>query len=554
MQIYIVGIGQCGTSIAFDVISRLTGFVKSKAVTSSPHTGGSEAASNELLKRLNNESSSFDKVRAIVASWAGRFLRGGTHRRVFVIPRIAIIDGNPDNFVKDAFQKFRGGVVASDDSDNDDIMRRHLVDLIRTTEVLGFGDWNNGCANGIVGETITSIKLPKDQFRKLLHIDGKGRRLGDNGILLPEEAYLPVSIYLVVSSAGGGTGSGGGIHLGQSDALVDHGPNSPLVLNTVVLPSIGSSMNNPVYALNAGRAMARHAKIITVKDQGEDKNSSAVVLFSNPSDEGDNRALQTLNNYIAEFSIRLANFTFAGNVARIARDVDPRELASFFKGKVSALGMSYLAHGDWDDGDVEKLMVERAFGNIYDDKNIGNTVETPQGLSIERTIEVCASGKKSKKNNVLFGTTYAIMVLGLPPNFHRRLDLNKIGKYVRDFSGSSLPVGIRSFSYGSAKDLEFTVFLRYKRLDACPLAQYFVERYIDQDLELGAGSGEMTEIRYLENRALQDDDYAEVFEGIVSNLKDLEELTGFDGYVLNNPRRKTVERGPDSNVVEGEAP
>lgn len=541
MQIYIVGIGQCGTSIAFDVISRLTGFVKSKAVTSSPQTGGSEAASNELLKRLNNDLNLPDRLRAYVTSWIERLARGNSSNKVFVMPRIAIIDGNPDNFIKDAFQRFRGGVAAADDSsDNGDRMRmrKHLVDLITGTEVLGFGDWNNGCANGIVGETITSTKLDRTQFREHLHIDGAGNRTDGNNVA------LPVSVYLVVSSAGGGTGSGGGVYLGQGDALVDRGPNNPLVLNAVVLPSVRSSMDNPRYALNAGRAMARYANVIAVKDGEGDRNSSA-VLFSNPGDEGDKRTLQALNNYVAEFSIRLANFTFAGNVARIARDVDPRELASFFTGKVSALGMSYLAHGDWDKDNMEKLMVERAFGDIY--AYIGDDVETPQGLSLEKTIKVGGSGEQS---NVLAGTTCAIMVLGLPPDFFRKLDLGKIGEYVKEFSGSELPAGTRTFSYGSAKDLEFTVFLRYRRLDACPLAKYFVERYIDPEL----GTGEVTEIQYLKNRADQEDDYAEVFEEIIRDLEDLGGLAKFDGYVLNNPRRKTVRRRPDSNVGEGEAP
>ena len=542
MQIYIVGIGQCGTSIAFDVISRLTGFVKSKAVTSSPRTGGSKVASNELLRRLHNDLQLRDRWRAYFSSWVERLSQGNDNRKVFVMPRIAIIDGNPDNFIKDAFQRFRGGVAKADDSsDNDGMMQQRLVDLIAGTEVLGLDDWNNGCANGIVGEAITSSKLQQPQLRQHLHIDGAGNPIDGNG------PALPVSIYLVVSSAGGGTGSGGGVYLGQSDALVDRDPKSPLVLNAVVLPSVRSSTDNPRYALNAGRAMARYANVIAAKG-GERGRDSSAVLFSNPGDEGDKRTLQALNNYVAEFSIRLANFTFAGNVAPIARDVDSRELTSFFTGKVSALGMSYMAHGDWDKDDIEKLMVERAFRDIY--VNIGDDVEKPQGLSLERTIEIGVSGERL---NVLAGTTCAIMVLGLPPSFYRKpLDLGKIGGYVREFSKSDLSAGIRAFSYGSAKDLEFTVFLRYRRLDACPLAQYFVERYIDP--ELGARDAETTEIQYLKDRADQDDDYAEVFEEIVRDLEDLGGLVDSDGDVLNNSRRKTARRRSDSNVGEGEAP
>lgn len=531
MQIYIIGIGQCGTSIAFDVISRLTGFVKSKAVTSSPQRGGSEAASNELLKRLNNDLGLRERWISKVSSWADRLLNPVSPRKVFVMPRIAIIDGNPDNFVKDAFQKFQdgdGGGLPVDDPESED-MQQQLVDLITETIVLGFDDWNSGCANGIVGEMITSTKFSKPQLRQCLYIDGAGNRTDANGNIAVQDGAPPVSIYLVVSSAGGGTGSGGGVYLGQSDALVDRAPNNPLVLNAVVLPSVRSSADNPRYALNAGRALARYVNVIAAKatrdDEGYRDRDSSAVLFSNPHDEGDRQALQALNNYMAEFSIRLANFTFAGNVSPIARDVDPRELTSFFERKVSALGMSYLTYGNWDKGNIEKQIVEQAFGDIY--ANTGGDIEKPWGLSLERTIKVGVSGEQL---DVLSNTTSAIMVLGLPPNFHRTLDIGKIGEHVRKFSKSELSAGIRTFSYGSAEDLEFTVFLRYRRLDSCPLAQHFVKRYIDP--KSGASGSEISETRYLENRATQDDDYAEVFEEVVRDLEELREQFNFDQYVL----------------------
>ena len=308
-------------------------------------------------------------------------------------------------------------------------------------------------------------------------------------------------------------------------------------------------MNNPRYALNAGRALARCANVIAAKStkDGDERRNSSAVLFSNPYDEGDRQALQALNNYIAEFSIRLANFTFAGNVARIARDIDSRELTSFFVGKVSIMGMSYLSHGDWDKDDIEKLIVEQAFGSIY--ANIGDDIEKPQGLSLEKTITV---GVSSEHLDVLAGTTSAIMVLGLPPNLYRTLDIGKIAEHVKKSSKSKLLAGIRAFSYGSAKDLEFTVFLRYRRLDACPLARYFVGRYID--LELDTSDTEVLEMEYLGNRADQDDDYAEVFDEIVRDLEEFGKLVDFREYVLTNPKRRTVRRGADSNIDEGESP
>lgn len=100
--------------------------------------------------------------------------------------------------------------------------------------------------------------------------------------------------------------------------------------------------------------------------------------------------------------------------------------------------------------------------------------------------------------------------------------------------------GVRTFSYGSAKDLEFTMLLRYRRLNACPLARHFMERYADPaELELAAG--DMAEFEYLQRRAEGDDDYAELFEEIVGDLEKLRGIDGFgqrfDQYVLKGARR-----------------
>ena len=363
MQIYIIGIGQCGTSIAFDVISQLTGFTKSKEVTSSPQQGGSEAAGNELLRLLNRDLGNRERWQGQLKAWVDRLVNPASPSKTFVQPQIAIIDGNPDNFVKDAFEKFRG-VLPGKDPEDGDIKR--LADLINGTQVLDLGNWNNGCANGVVGETVASLKLPGKQLRASLGINQLGALSNDSIV-------LPVRMYLVISSAGGATGSGGGAYLGQSDAIADRDPRSPLVLNALVLPSVQSSADNPKYALNAGRALARYANVIVPKeDEAVTHRKSSAVLFSNPPNEGDPAALQTLNDYMAEFSIRLANFTFAGNVARMTRDLDPGELTSFLDGKVSVLGMSCLATG-WEEGKVERRLVGKAFEGILNSTHKCNT-------------------------------------------------------------------------------------------------------------------------------------------------------------------------------------
>lgn len=505
MQIYIIGIGQCGTSIAFDVISQLTGFTKSKEVTSSPQQGGSEAAGNELLRLLNKDLTNRDRWRGKLKIWVDRLVNPASPRKTFIQPQIAIVDGNPDNFVKDAFKRFRGALPAKDPDDGD---IRRLAELINGTRVLDLGDWNDGCANGVVGEIVASLKLPGQQLRTNLGVTNLGA-LGDDNVV------LPVRMYLVVSSAGGATGSGGSVYLGQSDALAAPVPKSPLVLNALVLPSVQSSADNPKYALNAGRALARYANLIVPKGDGAmPSRKSSAVLFSNPPDEGDPAALQTLNDYMAEFSIRLANFTFAGNVARMARDLDPGELSSFLSGKVSVLGMSCLASG-WREGNVERRLVGKAFEEIYSSR--AGDAQKPQGLSVEREPEIEADDEPL---DALSGATSALVVLGVPPSFLEgaKLQIEKINKLVREFSNSKIGGGIRTYAYGSAKDLEFTVLLRYRNLDACPLARHFMGRYVGRaEPELAAG--DMAKIEYLKRRAKGDDDYAELFGEIVNDLE-----------------------------------
>ncbi len=520
MQIYIIGIGQCGTSIAYDVIAELTGFTKSKSVTLAPEHGASDEASNQLETLLNKDLGNRSKWSAQLRTWLSRIVNPTSPRKVFIRPKIAIVDGNPDNFVKNAFQRFRGGLAPGDGDDRD---LQELALLINSVQVLGLGSWQNGCANGIVGETVASLQLLPAQFQARLGVDG-------NGKLVPDGGAPPVRVHLVVSSAAGATGSGGGAYLSQGNALVQPAPDSPLVLNALVLPSIQSSANNPKYALNAGRALARHANVIVPKAQGKGAGrGSSAVLFSNPANEGDSEALQTLNDYIAEFFLRLANFTFAGNVARVARDLDPSELTSFLAGKASVLGMSHLVLGSGE-GDVEERLVQKAFGDLYDRKD---DRRKPEGLSVERELKVDADGEPL---DVLADASSVLVVVGLPPGFHGGIDIQKIVDCIRRFSNSDIRGGVRTFAYGSAKNLELTVLLRYRRWDAFALARHFIGRYVDlADATLSEGTIDETE--YLKLRAEGDDDIAEMFEETVRDLEHLGGLDHFDRFVLRDIRR-----------------
>lgn len=532
MQVYIIGIGQCGTSVAYDVIANLTGFVKSKDVRSRPGPGGAAAASNDLLTRMERDLAKTSVWRAYVAPWASRLfgLDAARGRRTFIRPMIGIIDGNPDNFVKDAFGRFANDVLAKEDEGND-VDLKQLVALIGNTRVLGLGDWTDGCANSLVGEAVTTSKLPPVApppagLRANLWID-------EDGVLTQGDfGDLPVSVFLVVSSGGGATGSGGGVYLTKTGTLflpaskraqADDGLNHALVTHAIVLPSLEASADNKKYALNAGRALARHCNLITKVDDGPDEEPSSVVLFSNPKDEGDPQALQSLNNYLSEFAIRVANFTFPGSVANIARDVDTRELGSFLRGKTCVLAMSHIAEELWGEVELESTLVERALASLYE-----SGVDKPQGLSVE-------SGRdEHDPTSVLATASSAIVVLGVPPQFEGALKISRIASWLKEYSGSKLNSGISTFAYGSAKHLELTAFLRYRTMYTCPLAMHFVNQYIDGPWDVDELS-ETELIRIRANRDEQDDEYAETFEGFAKDLRDLGGSLDFDSYFVHRP-------------------
>lgn len=248
MQVYIVGIGQCGTSVAYDVIANLTGFVKSKDVKSRPGAGGAAEASNDLLKRMEQDLTKTSVWRAHVAPWVSRVFgfdatRG---RKAFILPKTAIIDGNPDNFVKDAFGKFANDVLANEENERNDLDLKQLVALIGNTTVLGFDAWTDGCANSLVGEAVTTANLAPDDMRNALGVDDDGR------LTQGDLVGFPVSVFLVVSSGGGATGSGGGVYLTKAGTLppasnraqANDGPNQAIVAHAIILPSLEASSDN----------------------------------------------------------------------------------------------------------------------------------------------------------------------------------------------------------------------------------------------------------------------------------------------------------------------
>lgn len=410
-----------------------------------------------------------------------------------------------------------------------------LVELIGNTTVLGLGKWADGCANSLVGEAVTTANLAPADLRKSLGVNDSGK------LVEGAETTLSVSVFLVVSSGGGATGSGGGVYLTKTGTLFSSaskgvqvgGPNHAVVTHAVILPSLQASSDNRKYALNAGRALARHGNEITATEAGGDDHdeSSSVILFSNPQDEGDPRALQCLNNYLSEFAIRVSNFTFPGSVAGITRDVDTRELG-FLSGKTCVLAMSHLAEELWDNEDLESVLVERALANLYE-----SGVDKPYGLSVE------SGAGEHNPASVLATASSAMVVVGVPPKFEGPLKIAMIANHLKEHSGSKLNSGVSSFAYGSAKHLELTVFLRYRTMDACPLAVHFVDQYVGTSWDVDGDR--LPETEHIKNRASrdeQDDEYAETFEGFAKDVRDLSGSLDFDAYVVHRPsvRRATA--------------
>ena len=118
--------------------------------------------------------------------------------------------------------------------------------------------------------------------------------------------------------------------------------------------------------------------------------------------------------------------------------------------------MSHLAEELWGDEALEPTLVKRAFDNLYE-----SSVDKPHGLSVESI----AGGPES----VLATATKAMVIVGVPPKFERSLCTSKINACLKERCASEFVSGISTFSYGSTKHLELTVFLRYRTMNACLL-------------------------------------------------------------------------------------
>lgn len=269
--------------------------------------------------------------------------------------------------------------------------------------------------------------------------------------------------------------------------------------------------------------------------QGAERKSnkpSATILFSNPQDEGERRALQQLNNYLAEFAIRVANFTFPGSVGGIARDVDERELR-FLLAKTSVVAMSHLSQDDLYEGDLESKLVERAFVNIYE-----SDTDKPYGLSVEDRSRSDGDGGES----VLSTTSSAMVAIGVPPKFSQPLKIKKINRLLREHSGSQLG-DIRTFAYGSGKNLELTVFLRYRSMSKCSLAMHFVKQYVGE--QWYADDDEVLETEHIVARSEGVEDDAETFEELAAELDVLSGTLDFGSFTVQRPAEPRQAKEPE---------
>ena len=491
---HLVGIGQCGTSIGLDAISRLTGFTKSKEITSRPAAGRSAKASNELLERLRNDYQRHGWLRRVRTRL--RVLRD-LPANVFVDPRLAVIDGNQDNYVMNAFSAFSGDLL--DSASTDGAEEKYLAKLILDTTIVDIPGRTNGCAFGMVGEAALQDAWPGTDLRPQLGLhDAHGHFSASDGPI--------VRLFFVVASGAGGTGSGGAAHLSGSDVLL-YNTSESLVVNLMILPSLATSELNPRYELNAGRFLARSSGVIVRTSDLEDgPRQFSTILFSNPSDEGDFKALQRLNDYVVEFALRCANFSYPNNVSRMGRDMDPREMVTFFRERTVVVGMATLEPPQFDVENREVELVTPAFTNMYE----GNDSAKPCGISIETLTD-----DGSKGGIVLSSASSALVALGIPKGFGR-LELLKIARIIKELSGSKLPAGIKFYSYGSTRDVELTIAFRYRNAEDNALVRHYVGKYVD-DRCLG-GSADVTEIEHLNERERMNDYQSEEIEDLRRNL------------------------------------
>jgi hypothetical protein len=406
MKIKLIGLGQCGSFVVYDVIAYLFDQKTSKDIKAGPQS--------QWKRDVNKVTSWFKSKRAALNIKFKKYFKG---LKTADIPQFFVVDGNRNNAVVDGLQ-------------GDDINKR-LGALKILVAALSLTNRNNGCSFGQVGEyefcKEKKSGASNNVFNKLKFDEG-------------------IDINALIFAGGGGSGSGGAPVLNA-----EAGSKDSLLFNFMILPP--SWISDRRQAWNTGRSIMRLA---TVQSQ------TGLLLFSNLSEsQGDQ---YSINQYIRKLVVRLANFGYAGNIPRVATDIDRKDLQVFFSGNPAFVGLSSLKKEDPSKEDITE-MVNDALTPI-----IG---EDPCGLSIEYP---------EKGEQELFNTIRKILiVIGLPPKYRDNVKIvDAVKQQVAErFGRNRSELDCRAYSYTSLDEVELTIFFRHDNFRSNFLLKYFLDSYLE---------------------------------------------------------------------------
>jgi hypothetical protein len=406
MKIKLIGLGQCGSFVVYDVIAYLFDHKTSKDIKAGPQT--------QWKRDVHKVTSWFKSKRAALSIKFKKYFKG---LKTADIPQFFVVDGNRNNAVVDGLQ-------------GDDINKR-LGALKILVAALSLAKRNNGCSFGQVGEYEFCKEKKSGASNNVF-----------NKLRFDEE----IDINALIFAGGGGSGSGGAPVLNAEARSKDS-----LLFNFMILPP--SWISDRRQAWNTGRSIMRLATI---------QSQTALLLFSNLSESlGDQ---YSINQYIRKLVVRLANFGYAGNIPRVATDIDKKDLQVFFSGNPAFVGLSSLKQ---DDPSKENIleMVNQALTPI-----VG---EDPYGLSIEYP--------EAAEQKLFNSISKILIVLGLTPKYKDNVKIVDIVKQqVAARTGRKLSeLDCRAYSYTSLDEIELTVFFRHNNYRSNFLLEHFLDSYLE---------------------------------------------------------------------------
>jgi hypothetical protein len=436
MKIKLIGLGQCGSFVVYDVIAYLFDLDESsKTIKATPQS---------QWKRFISRSTS--KLNSRGASWKLSMKKFFTGLKTPDIPEFFVIDGNRKNAVVD-------GLLGEG-------INKKLGPLQVLVAALTLTNRNNGCHLGQVGEYV---------FCKEKEIFTTSKMF--NRLKTSEQ----IEINTLVFAGGGGSGSGGAPALNKE--LCDGGLRNkdtllkdPLLINILVMPPL--SIADRKQRWNTGRCIMRLSKI---------HKQNALLLFSNLSESLNDQYY--VNRYISKLIVRLANFGYTGNVPKVATDIDRKDLKAFFSGKPAFVGMSSLGKDKDEPSQTEiETMVEQALAP-----------RKPQATETQETNEDNISGLSIEATGVLEKMIFqpikmVMIVIGLTPKYVGKVDIVDIvkQKVAKKLDTDPSKLDCRAYSYTSPSEIELTIFFRNSDY-LSPHLYYFLnsylEWYVDETLE-----------------------------------------------------------------------